>query len=59
MRIICLSNSSKSFKFVPGKVYEASDEGGILKILDGEGGEILAPLDGHFIQFEIVTEKKK
>lgn len=59
MKVRCNENSAMALPYVPGQIYDARDIGGVLEIQDSDGGQILAPLDGHYLKFEIVTEKKK
>lgn len=54
-KVKCIRNESKSFDYVVGETYIATNEGkGILSIADSDGGFILAPLNGYYLEFEEV-----
>lgn len=54
MNLRCIRNSSKSLPYAVGGVYRAENLGGILKVFDAQGGHILAPAFGHYVEFEII-----
>lgn len=58
MKVRCIRNDSKSLPFYVGAVYRAVDIGGIYEIRDGQGSAIQAPLEGHYLEFVRIPEKK-
>lgn len=54
MKVKCIRNDSKSLPYTVNAVYQASDiGGGMFSISDGKGRAIIAPLDGHYLEFLI------
>lgn len=58
MKVRCIRNDSKSLPYYVGAVYRAVDIGGMYEIRDGQGSAIHAPLDGHYLEFIPIEEKK-
>ena len=51
----CIRNDSKSLPYQVGGTFLAENQGGVYKIFDGKGSHILSPLEGHYVEFIIVT----
>nr|DAU08399.1 MAG TPA: hypothetical protein [Caudoviricetes sp.] len=52
MKVECIRNTSKTMAYYEGFVYEAEPlPGGMYKIKDGAGQHIIAPLNGHYLEF--------
>lgn len=59
-RAICLRNDSTSLPFVVGCHYSVGYDhgGGNFEIYDGQGSVIIAPLNGHYVEFFPVIHSK-
>lgn len=52
MKLKCVENSSKTLPYYEDFLYEAEPlPGGMYKIKDGSGQNIIAPLKGHYLEF--------
>lgn len=51
----CIRNDSKSLPYQVGGTFLAEYQGGAYKIFDGKGSHIISRLDGHYVEFIIVT----
>lgn len=62
----CISNTSSTLPFKVGDTYPAKCIGGVYKIFASTGGFqefpkatvqfIIAPLDGHYVKFEVMKK---
>lgn len=53
----CIRNDSKTLPYSVGGSYIAEYVGGAYKIFDGLGGHIIAPREGHYLEFVQIRQK--
>ena len=52
MKVRCTRNQSTALPFIVGAIYRAvAIPGGMYEIRDGQGSAIIAPLNGHYLDF--------
>lgn len=58
MLVKCIRNDSKSLPYHVNQNYSVGYDhgGGNFEIYDGHGGIIIAPLNGHYLEFIPVTK---
>jgi hypothetical protein len=60
MKARCTRNTSSALPYSVGLIYGvATLGGGMYEFRDGQGSAIIAPLKGHYVDFEIIEETKK
>lgn len=50
-KLKCIRNDSKTLPYSVGECYYAKYIGGAYKIFDAQGGHIVAPKEGHYLEF--------